>query len=181
MDRALLHTVWELAETHFRPSAANADRCGTHGPVADNVRRLGEAGLFGLGIAPAYGGLGADAATRHEYGEILASACGVTAFTQQQLQTGIKFLTDSDNAALKRALLPDIAAGRRRCGIAMSHLRRTGPPAVRAERVADGYLVNGVIPWVTGWGLLDGFVLGAVCEDGDHVFVYVEKAANAAL
>ena len=159
----------------LRPRAAEADRGDVHGPVADNIRRLGEAGLFGLGIPAEYGGLAADEVTRHEYAEILASACGVTAFTQQQFQTGIKFVAEADNQALKRELLPALAAGRLRCGIALSHLRRSGPPSVRAVPVSGGYRLNGVIPWITGWALLDGFVLGAALEDGDHLFVYVEQ------
>ena len=94
--------------------------------------------MFGLGITPEYGGLGADETTRHEYAEILASACGVTAFTQQQLQTGIKLVTEADNEALKRKLLPALAAGSLRCGVALSHLRRGGPPLVQAEKSRAG-------------------------------------------
>lgn len=180
MDKALLHTVWQIADEFLRPRAAEADRGDIHGPVADNIRRLGEAGLFGLGIAPQYGGLGADEVTRHEYAEILASACGVTAFTQQQLQTGIKLVAEADNQALKRELLPDLAAGSLLCGVALSHLRRAGTPLVRAEQVSGGYTLYGVVPWITGWALLDGFVLGAALEGGDHLFVYVKKEQHRA-
>ena len=180
MDRELLHTVWQIADEFLRPCAAEADRGGVAGPVADNVRRLGAAGLFGLGIPADYGGLEADEVTRHEYAEILASACGVTAFTQQQIQTGTKLVAEAENDTLKRDLLPALAAGRLRCGVALSHLRRHGPPLVRAEQVPGGYKLNGLIPWITGWGLVDGFVLGASMEGGDHLFVHVDKEQDRA-
>lgn len=175
MDKTLLHTVWQIADEFLRPRATEADQGGVDGPVADNLRRLGEAGLFGLGIAPQYGGLGADETTRHEYAEILASACGVTAFTQQQLQTGMKLVGEADDPALKRELLPALAAGHLRCGVALSHLRRNGTPLVRAEKSPGGYTLHGNIPWITGWAMLDGFALGATLDDGDHLFVYVDK------
>jgi len=177
MDKALLHTVWQISNEFLRPRAAEADRDrgDASGPVADNVQRLGAAGLFGLGVPAGYGGLEADAATRHEYAEILASSCGVTAFTQQQIQTGIRLVVEADNEALKCALLPSLAAGRALCGVALTHLRRAGPPSVRAERVAGGYLLNGLVPWISGWGLLDGFALGAALESGEHVLVHVDK------
>ncbi len=180
MDRALLHTVWQIAEETLRPNAVAADLGDIHGPVADNLRRLGEAGMFALSISPQYGGLDADETTRHEYTEILASACGVTAFTQQQIQTGIKFVTEASNEPLKAALLPELATGRLLCGIALSQLRRSGPPMPRATQTDGGYRLNGLIPWITGWSLLDGFVLGAALEDGDHVFVYVNKQQHRA-
>ncbi len=178
MDRTLLHTVWQIADDRLRPQAAAADQGDWDGPISANLQCLGQAGFFGLGIPAKHGGLGADEVTRHEYTEILASACGVTAFTQQQLQTGIKFVVEADNAALKEDLLPPLAAGRLHCGIALSHLRRAGPPAIRAALAPGGYRVSGVIPWITGWAGLDGFVLGAALEDGRHLFVYVEKEAH---
>ena len=180
MNKALLHTVWQIADQFLRPCAAEADRGGVDGPVAGNIKRLGEAGLFGLGIPTEYGGMGADEVTRHEYAEILASACGVTAFTQQQIQTGTRLVVEAENEDLKCELLPALASGSLRCGIALSHLRRKGPPLVRAEQVAGGYTLNGVIPWITGWGLLDGFALGATLESGEHLFVYIDKAQDGA-
>ena len=180
MDRELLHHAWHLADEVFRPRAVEADRGGSPDLVEDNIRRLGEAGFFGLGIAREHGGLGADEVTRHEYAEILASACGVTAFTQQQLQTGIKFVVEAIHGPLQRELLPALAAGRLHCGIALSHLRRSGPPPVRAAQAAGGYRLDGVIPWITGWSLLDGFVLGAALDDGDHLFVYIDVPAHQA-
>ena len=180
MNKALLHTVWQIADEFLRPCAGEADRGGVAGPVAGNIRRLGAAGLFGLGIPTEYGGLGADETTRHEYAEILASACGVTAFTQQQFQTGIKWVVEADNEELKCDLMPALAAGHRRWGIAISHLRRSGTPLVRAEQVSGGYTLNGVIPWITGWGLLDGFALGAVLDGGNHLFVSVDKERDGA-
>lgn len=180
MDRTLLHTVWQIADDLLRPHAAEADQGDIHDVVSENLRCLAQAGLFGLAIPTKYGGLDADEVTRHEYAEILASACGVTAFTQQQLQTGIKFVIEAENKPLKSELLPALAAGRLRCGIALSHLRRPGPPAVGAQRVDGGYRLSGLIPWITGWSVLDGFVLGATLEGGEHLFAYVEKAVCAA-
>ena len=172
MDTALLHTAWQLAEDVFRPCAAAADQGTQTGIIGENIRLLARHGFFGLGISTQYSGLDADEATRQEYAEILASACGVTAFTQQQLQTGVKFVAEADNAARKRELLPALAAGRLLYGIALSHLRRSGPPALTAVPVPGGYKVNGCIPWITGWSLLDGFVLGVATEDGtQHLFV----------
>lgn len=174
-DRTLLRPVWRLAEDALRPCASAADASDINGPVRAHVRALARLGLFGLGVPCEHGGLGADALTRHEFTEILASACGVTAFTQQQLQIGVGFVAAAHNQALKCALLPSLAAGERLCGVALSHLRRPGPASVRAERVCGGYRVSGTIPWITAWELLDCFVLGAVLGDDQHVFVVVDR------
>lgn len=175
MDRALLHTVWQLASELLQPQAMEADQSDVRGPIAGNIAALGKAGLFGLGIPSEYGGFNTDEVTKHEYTEILASACGVTAFTQQQFQVGVKFVVEADNQQLKQQLLPKLAAGQIRCGIALSQLRRSGPPSLCATAVPGGYQVSGVIPWITGWNLLDSFVLGASLPSGDHLFAYVEK------
>ena len=180
MDRAILHTAWQVADECLRPQAMAADRGNVRGPVAGNIAALGAAGLFGLNIPREYGGLETDEVTKHEYAEILASACGVTAFMQQQMQVGIKFVAEAENRALKKRLLPRLAAGQLHCGIALSQLRRSGPPSLGAVAVEGGYQVSGIIPWITGWSLLDGFVLGAALENGGHLFAYVDKKQHQA-
>jgi len=181
MNEQILAEARRLADEVFRPNAEKADQGDIHGQVAANVRLLAEAGYFGLGISPEFGGMGADDVTRREYTELMASACGVTAFTQQQLHAGGGFLGGGRNEALRREKLPLFASGRELCGVAFSHLRRSGPPMVRAERVDGGYRVSGTAPWVTGWGLLDSFILGAMrLPEEDHIYFYVPKAGNEA-
>ena len=144
MNRALFTTLWQLAEESFRPRAAQADRGGElGGTVADNLHLLADHGFMGLSVPREYGGLGVDLTTQHEYTEILASVCGVTAFTQQQLRTGLKHIAVSDNEDLKRRLLPPLAAGQRFCGVALSQIRRTGTPLLCAETVPGGFRING--------------------------------------
>ena len=181
MNEQILAEARRLADDVFRPNAQAADQGDIHGQVAANVKMLGENGYFGLGISPDYGGLGADDATRREYTELMASACGVTAFVQQQLHAGGGFVGGGRSAALKTEKLPRFASGEELCGVAFSHLRRPGPPMVTAERVSGGYQVSGKAPWVTGWSLLDSFILGAVrLPEYDHIYFYVPKLGNEA-
>jgi alkylation response protein AidB-like acyl-CoA dehydrogenase len=181
MNEQILSEARRLADDLFRPQAEAADQSDIHGQVGQNVRLLADAGYFGLGISPEFGGIGADDVTRREYTELMASACGVTAFTQQQLHAGGGFVGGARNEALRREKLPLFASGRELCGVGFSHLRRSGPPMVRAERVSGGYRVFGKAPWVTGWSLLDSFILGAMrLPDNDHIYFYVPKAGNEA-
>ncbi len=177
MDRETLRSAWQIAEDLLRPCAVAADRGTVEGPVKQNIRALAQAGFLGLAIPTEYGGLGADETTKHEYTEILASACGVTAFTQQQLQTAATHLTFSSNEELKSDILPQIAAGQVLCGAALSHLRRTGSCSLLATPIKGGYILNGAIPWISGWGLIDSFVVGAsLPTTSEHLFGYVDIA-----
>lgn len=176
MNEALLTHARQLADEQFRPNAEQADQGDIHGQVADNVRALAQAGYFGLGIGTEHGGMGADEPTRREYTELMASACGVTAFVQQQMHAGGGFVGGGRSDALKAQMLPQFASGRTVCGVAFSHLRRPGPAMVRAEPAPGGYTISGTAPWVTGWALMDSFILGAALPNGDHLFAYVPKA-----
>jgi alkylation response protein AidB-like acyl-CoA dehydrogenase len=178
MSEQILREAQRLADDVFRPHAEETDQGTIAGRVTQNVRLLADAGYFGLGIAPEFGGFGADEATRREFTELMASACGVTAFVQQQLHAGGGFVGGGRSEALKQEKLPLFASGRELCGVAFSHLRRPGPPMVRAERVPGGFTLSGTAPWVTGWTLLDSFILGATLPDGGHLFCYVPKAGN---
>lgn len=182
MNEQILQTARQLSDDVFRPSAQLADQGKIDGQVKTNVSLLGKNRYFGLGISPDYGGLGADENTRREYTELIASACGVTAFVQQQLHAGGGFVGGGRSQALKDEKLPRFASGEELCGVAFSHLRRGGPPMVTAERAHGGYLISGKAPWVTGWRLLDSFILGAVrLPENDHIYFYVPKAGNEAM
>jgi len=168
-----LATIRELA-ARFEKYAEETDQGGPSNPrLRENIRLLADAGFYGAGIAAQYGGLALPEEARIACTMIIAAACGVTAFTQQQLHSGGGFVGGSRSDDLKQELLPQFASGKILCGVAFSHLRRPGPPMVRAQKVEGGYRVEGEAPWVTGWSMLDSFVLGAAEESGQLLYFYV--------
>ncbi len=178
-DRTLLQEAFRISEGVLRPNASAADASGCISEfVTPHIRLLGCAGYFGLQIPAMFGGLQADETTRHDYSEIVASACGVTAFTQHQFHTAVALILLSKNADLLSTLLPRIAKGEEYCGVTVSHLRRMGSPELTARRVAGGYVLNGHVPWISGWGLIQSFVLGAtLLPSRHHLFGYVDIAS----
>lgn len=169
-EAEILNTARRIAETVLGPNAQRTDRGS--GPNRENFRALAEAGLLGLASPRKYGGLDASGATQREYTEILASYCGVTTFTQAQHHGPSRMIANGPNDALKRRLLPELASGRKLCAISFAHLRRPGPPVLRAEPVSGGYRLHGTAPWVTGWGLMDQVVFGATLPDGRFLYVW---------
>ena len=81
-------------------------------------------------------------------------------------------IANGPNADLKRRLLPDLASGKRMSGISFAHLRRPGPPVLRAEPVEGGWQLQGTAPWVTGWGLISQVAFGATLPDGRFLYVW---------
>lgn len=105
--------------------------------------------------------------------EACARTSGSLAFLQTQHQSAVAMLSRSENEKLKAEYLPKMANGERLVGIGFSQLRRSGPPLMRAERVDEGYILDGEVPWVTGWSFYPEFLLGASLPDGRAVFAIV--------
>lgn len=141
-------------------------------PRIENFRALAEAGVFGMAIPQEYGGLDASPQAQRDVAEILASYCGVTAFTQAQHHGPARMIANCPNNALKETLLPKLARGEWITGVSFAHLRRPGAPILSAEITKDGYLLNGTAPWVTGWGVMNQFVFGATLPDGRFVYLW---------
>ena len=172
-DQAAIRSISDLS-ARFQERAQDTDQGGPANPhLRENIRLLADSGYFGAGIPAAYGGLGLSGEARIECSLAIAAACGVTSFTQTQLHSGGGFVGSAHDESVKQELLPQFAAGKTLCGVAFSHLRRPGPPAVKAVKGDGGYIVNGEAPWVTGWSMLDSFILGATAEDSTLLYFYV--------
>jgi alkylation response protein AidB-like acyl-CoA dehydrogenase len=165
--------------TWVRPRAAAIDRDVS--ALREALDEMGRRGLLGLRVPAEFGGTGLEAAAFRRFQEASARASGALAFLESQHQSACGLVARSPNAALKARLLPRFARGEVRSGIAFSHLRRAGPPALAATPVPAGYRLEGTLSWVTGWGLFETCVTAGSLPDGRTIFVTHDLAESATL
>lgn len=130
-------------------------------------------GLMALRRPAEFGGPGLDEDAFREFQEMVARYSGSLAFLQTQHQSASSMIAKGDHPALRDAYLPQMADGRKLVGIGFSQLRRPGTPMLRAEPVSGGYVLDGKVPWITGFGLFPEFLVGATLPDGRALFAVV--------
>jgi alkylation response protein AidB-like acyl-CoA dehydrogenase len=179
-----VRAVRRIACDVLAPHAAAADD-PARGVDLAHLALLADAGQFAVTVPLDEGGLGGDARVGIEAVELLSGACGATWFvvTQhhmpQAVARGALGLCDrwTPGAAVERHR-PGLSTGRTRAGIAVAHLRRTGPPAVRAEPAGADWRFSGASDWCTGWGLIDVVMIAGTAPD-DRVVLALVPAQEA--
>lgn len=148
-----------VADELLRPQAEDVE---LHGVPRTHLAALAGAGLFGVTAPAAYGGSDKPVAVIREIVEVLAGADASTWFVWTQHHTPVRTLVRGSNDALRDRWVPKLATGSALAGVAFTHLRRPGPPAVRADRSDGGWRIDGDLAWLTSWGIADVFLVGAV-------------------
>jgi alkylation response protein AidB-like acyl-CoA dehydrogenase len=167
-----------LADELLRPQAEQVDRSVVPRAHLDAWAR---AGLLGLAGPLRAGGSQAPPGVVREVTEVLAGACGATWFVAAQHATPLAALAASGNGQLCDRLLPGLCTGEVLSGVAIAHLRRPGPPAVTATRTGSGWRFDGLVAWMTGWGICDVFLLAGVSPDAEVVQVLVPAGEGGGL
>jgi alkylation response protein AidB-like acyl-CoA dehydrogenase len=173
---SLIRAAGALADTLLFPTALETDAAELL-PLR-NLDALAEAGLFGLLGPREFGGAAADMATVCAVEEALASGCLTTAFVWVQHNTPVRTIAASPNEAMKQEWLPHLCAGRRRAGIAFGGLR-AGPSPVIARPVEGGWLLEGEVPLVSGWGRIDVLLVNGRTDDDASVVSALVPAVAA--
>ena len=152
MIRDLARTI---ADNEIRPVAAEYDRSGDFPwPV---VEKIAEAGLFGVFIDEAYGGLAGDSRTMNMVlvTEELSKACGGISLAFASTALGALPIIVSASDEVKERFLPAIASGERLAAFALTEPQAGSDAAgIRTTAVRDGdhYVVNGLKQWITNGG-----------------------------
>jgi hypothetical protein len=151
-----------IAAEVLLPDAAavdGADRVPDH-----HLRALDDAGLTGLAATDP------DLATRVDVGAALAGGCLATAFVWAQHQGALGPLLHAPEPVAR--FVPDLESGRVRAGVVVTAVRGPAPLRLRGD---DGALrLEGVAPWVSGWGLVTVLRVAAVADDGRIATVLVD-------
>ena len=141
---------------------------GFYGMAGPPIGRL--AGPAG----PAEAGAAIDAAAACRIIEILAGGCLATTFVWLQHHRAVRAVSAA-GGPLRDEWLGPLCRGTRRCGIALGG-GLPGPPLLLARPAAGGYRLDGISPWVTGWGLVDTFYVAARDERDNVVTAFVPAA-----
>ncbi|WP_299411062.1 acyl-CoA dehydrogenase family protein [Acaryochloris sp. IP29b_bin.148] len=140
------------------------------------LHQLGHRKWLGLRVPQEWGGHDLDELTFRQFQEQVSRYSGALAFLQTQHQSAAALIARSPNTALKEKYLPYLSSGKVLIGIGFSHLRRQNPPPVQAVPTESGYEITGEVPWVTGQGCFQHFILGAQLADGRAIFGLVPLA-----
>ncbi|MGQ0749952.1 MAG: acyl-CoA dehydrogenase family protein [Betaproteobacteria bacterium] len=149
-DRVMLDAIERFLEREVRPRVRALEAADEYPrELADRIASLG---LYGATISPEYGGLGLSATVYTRIIERIAavwmSLCGL--FNSHLIAAAA--VERFGTAEQKRRLLPPLASGQLRAGIALTEPGcGTDLQAVRtrAERTGDLYVVNGAKMWIT--------------------------------
>jgi alkylation response protein AidB-like acyl-CoA dehydrogenase len=177
-DQEVLQTALKLLREEVAPNANEIDAHPEALRAALGSFCKNE--LMALRRPAEYGGPAVAEEIFREFQESVARYSGSFAFLQTQHQSAVSMIARSENEDLKAGYLPKMANGERLVGIGFSQLRRPGEPIMKAEPKEGGYILNGHVPWITGWSFYPEFLIGATLPDGSSVFgvvpfVHTEK------
>jgi alkylation response protein AidB-like acyl-CoA dehydrogenase len=141
---------------------------------------LAAQGFYGVAGPREYGGLGLDFPTGCRVIEILAGACLSTTFVWMQHHGAVLAAAGTTQRRVREEWLEPLCAGRRRAGVALAGTL-PGPPLLRARQVDDGYVFDGVSPWVTGWGHIDTLYTAARDEQDNIVWALLDAQPGVSL
>lgn len=177
----LLHNIAELVKTDLKPLVEDIDRKGLY--PEDFLRKVGAAGGFAAVGSPEEGGSGLGLAAQIGVLREIGKECGATAFSAWCQAACGWYLHRSANAAVKQRYLADVLSGRVLAGTGMSntvkHLAGIEEHFLKAEKTDGGYLVSGVLPWVSNLG--DSHIWANTAQIGDGYVMFITGAGREGL
>ncbi len=167
-DHSLLNTAKSHLLKEVVPLANEID--SNPDALLHALRGLGKLDALALRVPRRWGGKEVSEQTFNSFQELVARYSGALAFLQAQHQSAAGMLVASSNSSVQQEYLPHMGNGQVLVGVGFSQLRREGEPLTVAIPVTGGYQLDGVVPWVTGWGFFREFIVAAILPDGRAVF-----------
>ncbi len=167
-DDSVLESAKSYLLTQVAVSANQIDSSSEQ--LFSALQGLGDLGLLALRLPQSWGGKQVGEQTFNDFQELVARYSGALAFLQIQHQSAVGMIVASSNSHLQQKYLPHVQNGKCLLGVGFSQLRKTGKPTITALPVPGGYELNGVVPWVTGYGMFSDFIIAATLPDGCAVF-----------
>ena len=175
---ASLATVKKLVADMLAPKVIDVDLKAEY--PQEFLRALGAAGGYAGAMAPEFGGNGLGLKHVIQVMEEASKLCLSTGFLIWCQTACARYIQMSDNSALKASFLPRIARGELLVGTGLSNTVKSCDTIedfrLSAKKVEGGYVINGVLPWVSNLGPTHYFATGCPAEGqarGDDALVFI--------
>lgn len=155
----------KIADEKIRPVAAKYDQ--TEEYPWDMIKIIADAGLFGLFIPEAYGGMGINVLNLCLATEELSRACGGIAVCYAASALGTFPIVLFGSEEQKQKYLPDLAAGKKVAAFAVTEPEAgSDASAIKttAKKEGDHYVLNGLKHFITNGGDAEVYVVIAMTD-----------------
>ena len=143
------------------------------------MEEIGRLGGFAQTVPQEYGGVSGSVKTALQVIETVSETCLSTGFiTWCQIATAW-YIQNGESEYLKQEVLPDIATGKALAGTGLSnpmkHFAGIEKIALTATKTDGGYLVKGMLPWVSNLGQGHYLAIAAKIANSDEYLMAVVK------
>ena len=141
------------------------------------MHQLGEADAFAHAVSTTYQGSGKGLKAAVQSIEEISKDCLSTGFIAWCQVACTWYLENTDNEALKAEMLPKVATGQVLAGTGLSnpmkHFADIEKIALTATQVDGGYVINGMLPWVSNLGPGHYFGIAAKMADSEEYMMAI--------
>ncbi len=173
----------ELIAVELTPKVVDIDLKGVY--PGEFLKQLGAIGGLGSLTPAAHGGSARGLRHAIQVIEEASKECVSTGFllwAQYALQW---YVVNSSNQTLAAEMLPRMASGEVLGGTAQSNSMKScagiEEARLKARRVDGGYVINGVLPWVSNIGLEHWFHMGATLPDTPGLVIGLVHGSTSGL
>ncbi|MEM8613390.1 MAG: acyl-CoA dehydrogenase family protein [Cyanobacteria bacterium P01_H01_bin.105] len=141
------------------------------------MHQLGEADAFAHAVSPRYQGSGKGLRAAVQSIEEISKDCLSTGFIAWCQVACTWYLENTENTALRAEMQPQVATGQVLAGTGLSnpmkHFADIEKIALTATRVDGGYVINGMLPWVSNLGPGHYFGIAAKLTDSEEYMMAI--------
>ncbi|MEO1691193.1 MAG: acyl-CoA dehydrogenase family protein [Cyanobacteria bacterium J06629_2] len=149
------------------------------------MEQIGSLGGFAQTVAVDYGGTGIEIKTALQVIETVSQTCLSTGFISWCQIATAWYIQNGESEYLKQEVLPAVATGKSMAGTGLSnpmkHFAGIEKIALTATKTTGGYLVNGMLPWVSNLGEGHYLAIAAQIADSEDYMMGVVKEDFAGL
>lgn len=170
-----IHQLRKVINKTLKPKVQDIDLKGEY--PGQIMHKLGAADAFSHAVSPDYQGSGKGLRAAVQSIEEISKDCLSTGFIAWCQVACTWYLQNTENSQLRAELLPKIAKGELLAGTGLSnpvkHFSDIEKIALTAQPVDGGYVINGMLPWVSNLGAGHHFGIAAKLADSDDYMMAI--------